>query len=215
MNWKFLAVPLAVPAVFLISSSALTGCEVCTGEDCPDFGGGGLGGQDTGGDTGGSGGGATSGGTGGMGQGGMGGESLVIECTDTASGTAGSCEPSDAEDACQVCIESKCCAEQEACYAYEPEQACGWGSVLYDGTAMNEASCMLTCLDDLEEDPNHEFLGVQEDLDMCSAQCGAVECGESSTTEVTNDLAGCILGTHNDDDPDNDEIGCQVECGLL
>ena len=210
MNWKLLTLPALLLSAGFIATT--TGCEVTTCEsDCVNLGGNSGVDPGTGGSANGTGGKSSSSGGTGAGEGGMGGMAAALDCSAAPLGDGGSCEPDpDATGdslACQQCIEAKCCVEQETCYAQGPDTACAFGSVLYNGSVDSEIGCMLSCLTDREADG--DFLGVQDDIDACAAQCSAQECSSTEATVPAQDFAACVAGVKNLD------AGCQTECGIV
>lgn len=157
------------------------------------------GGSDTGGsDTGGSDTGGSS--SGGQGSGG----DIEVDCSADGSSesTPASAEVSLDDDACTECAKQACAAEFSACFATDPHAACG-----YDGegdTSGGEFACLLGCFDALHDEGL--FVGGQEDIDDCKAECGLAECSGSGITNVAEDLATCLLGISSSD------TGCQFAC---
>ncbi|HET7540479.1 MAG TPA: hypothetical protein VFK05_11430, partial [Polyangiaceae bacterium] len=174
--WRFLA------AAGVVSAFVVSACVVTTEED--DSSSAGSGGSGTAGShaagspaagspaagsgTGGSTGGTT--GTAGSPAGGSG--AVPFQCDPGeggAQGTPNSCKPDPPPgDDCEKCIQDKCCAEYEACYAYNPGNQCGWGGPAklpsgkdYDG---GEALCIQLCVQEGTEmsgtDPDAELLGT-------------------------------------------------------
>ncbi|GEM_PF-3276298 len=135
---------------------------------------------------------------------------IVCEAFLDAERAPGSCEADDAQNACQVCVQSRCCAEQEACYATSPESICGFGSTLFAGHVVDggEIACMLECFDSrrVEGTLNGQFELAQ---DSCASECSASECGAQTASERTRNLSACILGLNAGDD------GCAAECAFL
>lgn len=194
-------------------------CTVTSGTD-GDPGGGnptggnGMGGEDpgTGGSTGGTNtGGTDTGGSGGTDTGGTGGTGGTTEptfdCHDggEVEGTLASTEPSDDDDECWACIKETCADEFAECHAVEPHSVCGWDE---PDTYGGEIECMFECFDAKVADM--AFLGDEVDVDDCAAQCAADECSTGEATSVTSDLAYCAVQAQ-----DENEFGCQAECGWL
>lgn len=211
MKLKF----LGFSACALIAAALVTpACTISEG-DVDSIGG--FGGS---GDTGGSSTGATDSGgapsTGGTGQGGEGGEPILIDCQvdSTDDGTPGSCDPISESDfdgtedeyndyyLCQSCIQDLCCEEYETCFATGPDTACALGTTARgDG----EYACITECLTALGDD----FIGDQDDLDTCAAECGSSECSEDGAGPVAKTLGACVLGLT------AMNAGCTEECGIF
>lgn len=158
----------------------------------------GTGGGDTGGsDTGGSSSGGMGGGTG------TGGSTAELECSTTPTGTEASAEitTDDEVGSCAYCLKQRCAEGYSACFATDPNYACGGDD---DGNDA-EINCVLDCMVALDG----EFVGSEENFDACNAQCATESCdGATEVTPVTKDLALCILGVPTED------TGCQFECGF-
>ncbi len=154
-----------------------------------------------GGDTGGSdtGGGTSTGGQGG--DPGTGGGTAALDCADAPTGTEASAEITvdDEVGSCAYCLKQKCAEDYSACFSTDPDYACGGDA---DGNGA-EINCVLDCMVELGD----EFVGGEDNLDACTAQCKSESCdANSEVTPVTRDLALCILG--------ETDTGCQFECGF-
>jgi hypothetical protein len=164
-------------------------------------GGSGTGGSaGTGGSTSGSGGdagmaGADTGGTSGTGgTGGSGGDETQSVCEVTSDFTDyPDCEPSDATDDCEVCVQEKCCDEYKSCLAYgsgnpQPVNACGYGgpSADMDYSGAGEYGCYTTCMTDYVAEN-----GVcdNDGIDMCASFC-AQDC--DLVPDATSNIIACV-----------------------
>jgi hypothetical protein len=172
---------------------------------------GGLGGEGTGESGGTSGSSGTSSATGGMatagksGAGGTtggtnGGGSGTDAVCDPADGALDdtlypNCEPRDASDPCELCIESSCCEESKVCYGYDPGNVCGWGgptSGAYSG--MSEFDCYVLCVRNYVD----EFGAYDESADdLCVPACTTPGCGLIGN--ATQDLVVCLDENCNDE----------------
>lgn len=201
-------------------------CSFSAGSDGEPTGGTPSGGKSGGtggaGDTGGSGGtgndsstgGETaSGGSGSGGEANTGGSGGTIEpsfdCHDGggAEGTLASTELTEKDDECWACIKTSCPDAFAECHAIVPHSVCGWdgfGEEDYGG----EIDCMIECFDTLVDDG--EFLGTDDDVSDCAAECGASTCATGEVTSVTYSLASCAIAAE-----DIADFGCQAECGWL
>jgi hypothetical protein len=145
----------------------------------------GLGGASGFGGTSGMGGTSGFGGTSGMGgtsgfggTSGMGGGGGADPCNPVGS-TPGSCTAADPNNACQVCVQNKCCGEFAACAGESPNHPCGWGGP--SGTG--EIVCFQECLFNAGvADPSTQA--------ACAASCTTPGCGTISN--VTNTLITCL-----------------------
>jgi len=189
MAWRTLT------AIGVVASLAVVGgCVVGSSDDNT----GGSAGASSGGGSGGSTGGATSGGTGGVatggtagtGSGGTAGTAAAYQCDPdgTLASTPGSCVPSDANDACQQCIQQKCCTEWEKCLGTNPNNACGWGGPKdpTTGDYKGEIFCYQDCYVN------------GGDKATCAGQCASDGCG--TIAAPTNDIITCL------------DSNCLVEC---
>jgi hypothetical protein len=190
-----------------------SGCVVKSGDGDDDSGGeggesgsagsssGGKGGSSTGGKggsaTGGSSGSTTGGSSGSAtgGSGNIGGDEVVPEC-DPDTGELDNtlypdCEPTDADDPCELCIEANCCAESQVCYGYDPGNVCGWGGPDNDG----EFTCYVACAQAYVEENGVYDSGA---VDECTGMCATEECGLIGN--ATQDLVVCV------------EADCESEC---
>ena len=93
------------------------------------------------------------------------------------------CEPTDANDACEVCIEASCCAESRVCYGFDPGNVCGWGGPDDDG----EITCFVACARAYVMENGAYDMTAQ---DECSAMCATEGCGQIGN--ATNELIICI-----------------------
>lgn len=134
----------------------------------------------------------------------------VIDChpKGRVEGTSGSCLPVDPENDCQRCVQTTCCAEQQACNATAPDSACSFGSTLFESRVVEggEIGCMMECFVAREEAGT--FQGTEDDISSCAGQCGASECSGAGIQAPTTALAECILGVT------EDSGGCLAECGF-
>jgi hypothetical protein len=207
-----------------VGFSIATGCVVKSDDDDgaddgaagEDPGGGGSGnrggsGGNTGGssgNTGGSGGntggtGGATGGTGGMtgGTSGTGGDDFE---SDTDEGELVNtpypdCEPRDADDDCEVCIEANCCAESRVCFGFNPGNVCGAGGPgpesPYAGNS--EFDCYRFCA----EDGVMENGVYDEDVqNACLAECVTPACDGVVVGNATQDIIVCM------------DANCEDEC---
>lgn len=131
-----------------------------------------------------------------------------ISCEDAPlEGREGSCAPTDPGNACQLCVERQCCAEQSACNALVPDESCAFGSTLYQGKPLvGEITCMMECF--ASRRAQGSFHGNEADMDECAAHCAASECDRPTVGPTTRHLAECIVGASRTADH------CQSECGL-
>jgi len=213
LNWTLLAATVA---------SLATACVVTTsgdvngdgGETSTTFGGepATTAGKTSGGET--TAAGKTSTGGGGSGSGGMvamtggetsasGGEPAVYVpgvCDgDTAvPSMVPACAPAAVTDACNKCLQTKCCEEWKACNSTEPMSACAAGAKAGEP---GQFDCMTKCFADGAMDAANANDLLAECAGKCTLQCDATDNG--NPTQATNDLVGCA----------NDaETGCQTEC---
>ena len=179
--WRTLA------AVGLVTSVGLVGCVVGSSDDDGTGGSSGSGGSSTGG-TGGGPTGGTGGATGGTGGGSTGGSSGGYACEPAdggTQGTPGSCKAQNATDPCEVCVETKCCTEWEACVATGPGNPCGFGGPT-DGDDKGEIDCFQACyIAELKKgtDPN-------DAKGTCGGQCATPSCG--TIAGATSELVACL-----------------------
>ncbi len=136
-------------------------------------------------------------------------EGLTLDCSSEEQPSGGSCLPTDPENGCQACVAERCCAEQRACNSTEPMNACAFGSTLLSGRPIEggEIACLMECLAMREEDGL--LVGDDRDLQACSGECSASECGMGEASGVSQELASCILGGAH-----GGGSGCRDECGL-
>lgn len=145
-------------------------------------------------------------------EGGAGGGGAVkaVDChaDDSIEGTPGSCEAVDSENACQACVQERCCSEQSACNATAPDSVCSFGSTLFESRAVDggEIGCMMECFASRSE--NGEFEGSENDIASCSSQCAASECSQNTIQAPSSALAACIIGSG------ENQPGCRTECGF-
>ena len=181
MAWRTLAA-IGVVASFVV----VGGCVVGSSDDSTGgaggatSGGGGSGGS-TGGATSGGGTTATGGTAGSVATGGTAGAAPAYTCDPSGNlgSTPGSCVPSDSTDACQVCIQQKCCTEWEACLGTGPNNPCGWGGPkASDGTYPGEIFCYQDCYVN------------GGDQATCAGQCTSDGCG--TIAAATNDIITCL-----------------------
>ncbi len=157
----------------------------------------------TGGSTGGTAGtggsaGGTGGSTGGTDTSGTGGSSGDTTATcDPDDGSAvgtpyPNCEPQDAQDDCEACIQTSCCEESKNCYATEPFNVCGWGGPPSDDASAplaGEIACYRDCLTSYVNDN-----GVcdSDGVSGCATMCATPMCGGNLVGGATSDLAACM-----------------------
>jgi hypothetical protein len=186
MAWRTLA------AIGVVTSLAVVGgCVVGSSSDNTGGSAGATSGGGSGGSTGGTGatGGTATGGTAGTASGGSAGAAAPYTCDPDGSlvTTPGSCVPSDSTDACQQCIQQKCCDEWEKCLGTNPNNACGWGGPkATDGTYPGEIFCYQDCYVN------------GGDKATCAGQCASDGCG--TIASPTNDIITCL------------DTNCLVEC---
>jgi hypothetical protein len=94
------------------------------------------------------------------------------------------CEPSDAQDACEVCIQQSCCDESQACWAFAPGNVCGWGGP----SGFGEIVCYTNCIKDWIAN-NGGACGTAAQ-DSCADSC--VNTGCEAIGDQTWDLAVCM-----------------------
>jgi len=190
--WKYVAVFGFVAGALSVS------CTVTTDDD--------TGGSGTGGTTGGT---STTGGTGGTtgGTGGSTGGSATSGTGGTDAGTGGAptascdsdtmgtpyadCEPQDAGDDCEACMQASCCEETKNCYATEPYNVCGWGGPTPDDSSQapaGEISCYRFCLADYV---TANGVCDADGIDQCAAMCATPSC-DGLVGTATSDLAACM-----------------------
>jgi hypothetical protein len=135
--------------------------------------------------------------------GGTGGSSITDPVCDPPDGIDNTdypdCEPRDAGDACELCIQSSCCEESKVCYGYDPANVCGWGGPMpspYD--TVGEIDCYVHCARAYVEET-----GVYDDsaADLCVPACTTAGCGLIGN--ATQDLIMCI------------EASCEDPCFAL
>jgi hypothetical protein len=156
----------------------------------------------TGGSTGGSAGtggsvGGSGGSTGGAaGTGGSSGDDTAPTCDPADGSLVGTpypdCEPQDAQDDCEACIQKSCCEESKNCYATEPFNVCGWG-----GPPSSDASAPLageiTCYRDcLTTYVNDNGVCDPDGISACATMCATPMCGGDLVGGATSDLAACM-----------------------
>lgn len=117
-----------------------------------------------------------------------------------AVGTPNSCAPVDVDDVCQKCVQAKCCAEFEACYATDPGNQCGWGGPATIDGAENkggELLCVQACLQKAVEQSGTAPDDSQ--VQTCGNNCATTlsngatkECGSVLGIQ-TSDAVGCLL----------------------
>ena len=101
-----------------------------------------------------------------------------VQCAPVGS-TPGSCVPDDFNDPCQTCVQSKCCAEYEACLGTAPDNPCAWGGP----GGYGEVFCFQQCLYDAGvADPTTQA--------VCAGNCTTPGCG--TIAESTNELIICL-----------------------
>jgi hypothetical protein len=202
--WRFVAVAGVVSA-FIASA-----CVVTTDPDYNSAGAGGkasagaggaaTGGASTAGKAGANAAGATAAAGAGAGEGGAG--PTPFQCDPPGDGGAVgmplSCADTEDSD-CQKCIQTSCCEEYSACYAFDPGNQCGWGGPdkLPSGAAYagGEALCIQLCTQEGVEmsgtEPDAELLGT------CAANCNTASDTSGATCkstigQQTNDLIFCM-----------------------
>lgn len=105
------------------------------------------------------------------------------------------CEPRNATDTCELCIQAECCTESKICYGYYPGNVCGWGGPTTGSYAgFNEIDCYVACVRDYVS----EF-GVYDDAadTACVPTCTTPECGLIGN--ATQDLVVCLRARCDDD----------------
>ncbi|HXS18306.1 MAG TPA: hypothetical protein VN764_14005, partial [Polyangiaceae bacterium] len=135
---------------------------------------------------------------------------LALDCAATRPPEGGNCTPTDPTSSCQSCVAARCCTEQAACNALQPMNSCAFGSTLFEGSAVSggEIACVMECL--AQRSSSGVLLGQPSDVVQCAGQCASSECGGERASDLTRDLALCIVG-----DSSQSEPGCRAECGLL
>jgi hypothetical protein len=136
--------------------------------------------------------GTSAAGSGGQVGGGAGRDPTSAEC-DPADGELKTtpypdCEPRDASDDCELCIQAECCAESKVCYGYAPGNVCGWGGPSAGAYAgLNEIDCYVACVRDYAA-----MNGVYDDVGdtLCVPACTTPECGLIGN--ATQDLVVCM-----------------------
>ena len=105
------------------------------------------------------------------------------------------CEPRDANDSCELCIQAQCCTESKTCYGYEPGNVCGWGGPTAGSYAgLSEIDCYVACVRDYVT----EFGAYDDTTDSaCVPACTTPGCGLIGN--ATQDLVVC-LRDHCDDE---------------
>jgi len=119
-------------------------------------------------------------------------------------GTPTSCTPMDAQDACQTCIQSKCCDQFSACYAEGPRDQCGWGGppVSLGQATVGEIACAQVWLKKAVTDSGTAVT----DADV---QVAANNCATSPSNGAVKDCKG-VIGVRT-----SDAIAClRDNCGL-
>jgi hypothetical protein len=129
------------------------------------------------------------------------------ECDVSPDAPAGmplpSCAPdaSDPTDVCAVCIEASCCAQFEACYAYNPGDQCGYGGP----GDMGEISCVQQCIQD-----GVKTNGVFDDtlVGTCGAKCTTQKPPNGSSSKE----CGQVIGYRTSELVDCMTAHCQTQC---
>lgn len=109
---------------------------------------------------------------------------VVCDADDPQSSPYPDCEPVDADNSCEVCVQQSCCEESEACWAFGPKNACGWGGPNDEG----EITCYQTCVTDWLDE--HDGQCGQAALDECADRCATTACGEIA--DATWSLFQCM-----------------------
>jgi hypothetical protein len=114
-----------------------------------------------------------------------------------------SCAPDamSADDVCALCIQSKCCTEYEACYAFGPGDQCGYGGP----GDMGEISCVQACIQD-----GVATNGVFDDSLVLT--CGAKCATEKSPNGTSSKECGQVIGYRTNDLVDCMTMNCQTKC---
>jgi hypothetical protein len=140
-------------------------------------------------------------GSSGLGGGGTGGSGITDPVCDPSEGDLDNtpypdCEPREASDACELCIQSSCCEESKVCYGFDPANVCGWGGPTPSPYAtVGEVDCYVRCARAYVEET-----GVYDDsaADLCVPACTTAGCGLIGN--ATQDLIVCM------------EASCEDEC---
>jgi hypothetical protein len=209
--WRLVAV------AGIVSAFVASACVVTTGSDDDDntggkgSGGSGTAGAGTAGKAGAGTAGAGTAGAGAAGTAGAGGAGPVpFQCDPGEGGAVGmpnSCTPVDSTDKCQKCTQAKCCAEYEACYAYNPGNQCGWGGPLEVNGEPNEGGeylCIQLCLQKVVTDSG----AAPEDSDVGTC---ANNCATSPSNGASKDC-GSIIGLQTSDLVECIRNNCSEEC---
>ncbi|HEY3500342.1 MAG TPA: hypothetical protein VGK73_36875 [Polyangiaceae bacterium] len=110
-------------------------------------------------------------------------EAIVCDSEEPDSTPYPNCEPVDANNECEACVEQNCCEESQACFAFAPFNVCGWGGPNEEG----EINCYVDCISEWLDE--NGACG-QAALDACADECTTAACNEFG--DKTWDLAVCM-----------------------
>jgi hypothetical protein len=98
------------------------------------------------------------------------------------------CEPRDANNACELCIQANCCTESKVCYGFDPGNVCGWGGPTKGPYAgLSEIDCYVHCASDyVAENLTYDDSAA----DVCMPACTTSACGVFGS--ATQDLVACL-----------------------
>jgi len=204
--WRMLAVG-SVMGAFIASACVITTDDP---DDIDTAGSGGQatasGGKASGGSTA-TGGSATAGSAPAGGSGGTGNAPGSFQCdppseagaAPVAEGTPLSCEPGTSPNACDKCVQTKCCAEYGACYATDPGNQCGYGGpLMYNGAAnVGELQCFTVCLQNAVA--KSQIAPTAEEIGGCASECATVVPGSAMDCKP-------VVGQQT-----SDAVACQIE----
>jgi len=124
-----------------------------------------------------------------------------------AVGTPNTCVPLDAATAtgCDKCVQAKCCAEKEACYATDPGNQCGWGGpATADPDKAGEIYCIQACLIAVVD--KNQTAPSDSDTETCANNCATTR-SNGATTEC-----GPIIGLQTSDMVKCLRNNCSLDC---
>jgi|GEM_PF-1133582 len=118
----------------------------------------------------------------------------------SAVGTPNSCAPVTPADACQKCVQAKCCTEFGECFATNPGNQCGWGGPAqlnginnYSGEIACMQVCLIAAVAEAGTAPDTSQVNSCANACATSISNGATkECGPVIGSQ-TSALVGCLL----------------------
>jgi len=114
-----------------------------------------------------------------------------------------SCAPDamHTDDICALCIQSKCCTEFEACYAYNPGDQCGYGGP----GDLGEISCVQDCI---QKGVATDGVFDEKLVGTCGAKCTTQKAPNGTSTKE----CGQVIGYRTSDLVDCMTMNCQTPC---